>query len=413
MSRTLKIMVVAFSICAVGLSSFIGGYVVSAFTTRGVDMAALADDSSSGSTSELNTMTTDMFKLMQDEALAPPSETSATIGAVNGLVKSNGDKYARYLPPTDFESYSEEMSGSFGGIGVVLGEKNSTSYVVQVYKTTPAAKAGLKTGDYFYGVGDTTSDKWTTEKIQKLVKGKPGTKVKLTMLRPYKKGEMPDIKHPLGKPYTVTITRAVIETPNTIVAMKGDHVGYVRLFQFNRIATKEVRREIESLTKKGATSFILDLRDNPGGDLYEAVGISSLFIKKGPIVKIESRVDGTEVIQATGNVVTDAPLVVLANENSASASEIVSGALQDYKRAPLVGAKTFGKGSVQTQFETKNGGAVLFTTAHYLTPKDRKINDIGLTPDVESKMNPDLQGKDSTDTQLQTAIKKAESLQTK
>lgn len=393
MGRNFKVFIAA-ALCIVFLlSGFVGGFVLhSRMNIQPVEKT------------EMEKQIDAVMKLMARDALEPSSETSATIGAIDGILKSNGDKYARYLPPTKFEQYTEQMEGQFGGMGVVLDVRDDTVAVLQVYENTPAEKAGVKKGDYFYAVDGETNEKWTVEEIQKRVKGKPGTKVKLTMMRPYKKGDTMNMRYPLGVPYDVTITRAVIETPISEASMKTGDIGYIRLFEFNRRATEEVVDQFTKLEKQGAKKFILDLRDNPGGDLSQAVGVSSLFIKDGPIVHIETRTSGKESLYATGEYLTDAPLVVLVDENSASASEIVSGALQDYKRAKLVGMKTYGKGSVQTQFEFGKG-AVLFTTAHYLTPEGRVINNIGNSPDIEVPMSLDKQGNDKTDLQLQAAIK--------
>ncbi|MCL2332605.1 MAG: S41 family peptidase [Actinomycetia bacterium] len=360
----------------------------------------------SAQNSALGSQTAQLFDLMQREANNPPSEATALKGALNGLLRSNGDQYGRFLDAKALSSYMDDMAGQFGGIGVVLGEKNGTVFVNQVYPDTPAAKAGLQAGDYFYKIDDVTSNTWTTEKVQRAVKGEVNTKVTLTMQRPYQKNEMPqDIKYNFGNPYTVTITRAVISTPNTESKMLEDKVGYVRLYEFNEKSTKDLRGEYEKLIKEGATSLILDLRDNPGGDLNQAVGVSSLFLKKGqPVVQIKSRVQGTSVLNATGKTLSkDLPLVVLVNANSASASEIVSGALQDHQRATLVGMTTFGKACVQTELPFADG-AVFMTTADYLTAKGRNINARGVTPDVKLEMDIALELDQTKDTQLQKAL---------
>ena len=171
------------------------------------------------------------------------------------------------------------------------------------------------------------------------MRGEEGSDVKLTMYRPAKDGE--------GKEYSKTLTREMIQVPN-FESRVSDGVGYIRLYQFNTDSADEIRGEIEKLTKKGAKSFVLDLRDNPGGLLDQAVDVTSLFVKQGVAVKVKERNKESVESRVTGNLATDAPLVVLINQHSASASEIVAGALQDYKRATLVGEKTFGKGSVQT-----------------------------------------------------------------
>jgi carboxyl-terminal processing protease len=185
-------------------------------------------------------------------------------------------------------------------------------------------------------------------------------------------------------------------------------VGYVRLGQLNANAEDEIRKAIESLTKKGARSLVLDLRSNPGGLLDEAVRVSSLFIKDGVIVRVDERGKAEEELRATGRKMTDLPLVVLIDGDSASASEIAGGALQDYGRATLVGEKSYGKGSVQTVEDVSWGGGIKFTIAHYLTPKKRVIDGKGLTPDVVVKMDRMKQMERDTDTQLKRALEIAE-----
>jgi carboxyl-terminal processing protease len=186
-------------------------------------------------------------------------------------------------------------------------------------------------------------------------------------------------------------------------------VGYIRMAQFNGNSEKEVRKAVADLTKKGATSLVLDLRDNPGGLLDEAVDVSSLFIQDGAIVRVDERDKPEQVLYARRDKMTNLPLVVLVDAMSASASEITGGALQDYGRATLVGVKSYGKGSVQTARQVSWGGAVKFTIAHYFTPKRRVIDGVGLTPDVVVKMDPAKQAKRSTDVQLQKALQVASS----
>lgn len=383
----------------IAASGFLGGFAVARL---GDDIDPLTIDLEP-QPSEVSEHVDEVLELLEDEALEPPSETSATAGAVRGLLESSGDKYGIYFDPRHFEYFSEEMSGEFGGIGVSLGDKDGSAYVVDVFEGTPAERGGLKVNDRFAVIDGVRRAKWTTDEVVKRVRGKEGTKVKLTMLRPGKKG-VP------GKEYEVTLTREQITYPNLVSEMRGG-VGYLRLGQFNGNATKEIADAIKALEKKGAKSFVLDLRDNPGGALQEAITVTSLFIPEGVVVRVDER-DKPEVEQRTeGSKVTDAPLVILVNGNSASASEIVAGALQDYDRAVIVGEKTFGKGSVQTIRELSFGGAVKFTTAHYLTPKKRVIDGKGLVPDVVVKMDIEKQADEKTDTQLQRALTEARKLQ--
>lgn len=390
MNKALKVVLALALAVIVASGGFIGGFI----TAKVVPSSAIPGTSETG---KLGTEVDEVNALLQAEALKPPSETSATAGAVQGLLDSTGDKYAMYFDPKHFQYFNEESAGEFGGIGIVLGEKNGSAYVVEVYKSTPAFKVGIKAGDIFRTIDGVTRDKWTSQEVVKRVRGKKGTSVKLVLDRPSKEvtGTV--------TPVSFTVVRDLITLPNVMTEMKGD-VGYIRLVQFNQKSADDLRKEIDKLSKKGAKAFVLDLRDNPGGLLDQAVDVSSLFISNGVIVKIDERNKQPVELRATGQVATDKPLVVLIDGNSASASEITGGALQDYGRAKLVGEQSFGKGSVQNVEQLSFGGAVKFTTAHYLTPKDRAIDGKGLTPDVIVKMDPEKQADAKTDTQLAKAL---------
>jgi carboxyl-terminal processing protease len=401
MNTSIKaILGIAFTviIAAVG---FIGGWVVA----HGADPAQrLATSvSSEASTTAMLTKIAEVDELLQSSALKPPSETSATAGAVAGMLEAAGDKYAMYFDQTHYAAFSEHTMGTFGGIGVVLGEnKQGQTYVVEVYKDTPALKVGIKAGDIFHSIDGTTHAKWSQEEVVRLVRGPEGTKVRLTMTRPSK-----DVSKP-GTEVPFVITRAKITYPNSKTKMYGK-VGYVRLAEFNANASSDIEAAINETTKRGAKALIVDLRDNPGGLLDQAVDVSSLFVQDGVIVRVDQRGRDEEVHYSTGHFVTDMPLVLLVDSESASASEIVAGALHDYNRATLVGQKTYGKGSVQTISRLRDGSAVKFTIAHYLTPKKTAIDGVGLVPDVVVPMDPMKQLEEKTDTQLAKAISVAKS----
>lgn len=389
-------------------TGFVGGFAV-AQLDDGVDLPAITSNEDG-----LGAQVEEVERLLSRRALNPPAETSATAGAIQGLLESSGDKYGLYFDTERFQYFNEDSMGEFGGIGVVLGEKDGTAYVVEVYKKTPAEKAGIKAGDVFVQIDDTRQEKWTSDEVVKRVRGKQGTKVEITMFRPDPNSKVPTnhpgAAAPAGKELEFDVTRAMIELPNLESELKGD-VGYIRLAQFNAKSAEEITAAIQELQKKGAKSFVLDLRDNPGGLLQEAVDVSSLFIDGGVVVRIEERGKDEVTLRASGDKLTDAPLVVLVNGNSASASEIVAGALQDYGRAKIVGEKSFGKGSVQTVEELSFGGAVKFTTAHYLTPKSRVIDGKGVTPDTVVKMAAEKQADAKTDTQLTKALELADKAQ--
>ncbi|MDZ4169857.1 MAG: S41 family peptidase [Coriobacteriia bacterium] len=398
MNTLLKVLVAVSLVVILASGGFVGGYAFARFSPSAMLMPAVGAEEDTALTDDVN----EAFDILKAEALEPPSETSATAGALQGLLESGGDQYGAYFDPKHFEYFNQEMSGEFGGIGVTLGEQDGTTYVVEVFEGTPAEGGGLKSGDRFVVIDDVRRDRWTSDEVVKRVRGEEGTPVKLTMLRPGKKGTP-------GKEFSVELTRDVITFPNTKSELKGD-VGYIRLAQFNDNATGEISEAIRELTKKGAKSFVLDLRNNPGGALQQAVNVSSLFIDDGVIVRVDERGKPETEYRAVGKTITDAPLVVLVNGNSASASEIVGGALQDYDRAILVGEQSFGKGSVQTIKRLSTGGAMKFTTAHYLTPKSRVINKKGLTPDVVVKMDIEDEMDPEKDAQLKRALVEAKKL---
>jgi len=395
MNRLTKAILAVSLTVIIGSIGFIGGFATSRM---------LPGDTFSGIAAEVgpkqsvaSTRVEEVYKLMTARALVPPTEASSTAGAVQGLLGSMGDKYATYFDETHFKAFNETSMGSFGGIGVVLGEKNGNAYVTEVYKGTPAAHAGMLPGDQFLIIEGVRRTNWQTSDVVKRVRGDVGTKVTVTMLRPNKGGSHG------GTEKKFTITRANINYPNLKSEMIGT-VGYMRLGQFNARSEVDLRKAIADLTKKGAKSLVLDVRSNPGGLLDEAVNVSSLFIKDGVIVRVDERNKPEEVLRATGRTATSLPLVVLIDGDSASASEIMGGALQDHDRATLVGETSYGKGSVQTVANTSWGGGVKFTIAHYLTPNKRVIDGKGLTPDVVVKMDRLKQMERSTDTQLQKAL---------
>ena len=332
--------------------------------------------------------------ILEREALKPSSDTSLTVGAINGVLESLGDDYAMYFDAKHYEYFNEQNMGEFFGIGVTISEgKDGTVHIVSVIEDTPAEKSGLKADDRIVGIDGVERDKWDTEEVVKRIRGPEGSKVKVSVAR---KGEK-SLRE-------FEIERAKIDYPNVMKKMVGKDVGYISLMQFNAKAAEDVGDAVKELEGKGAKGFVFDLRNNPGGMLDESVDLSSLFIEDGVVLRVEKREGPEEVHRAKGGAITDAPMVLLVNENSASAAEIVAGALQDYDRARIVGVKTFGKGSVQTVKTLTQGGAIKFTIAHYLTPKSRVIDGKGVEPDVVVEMKPELAADEETDTQLKRGI---------
>ena len=296
--------------------------------------------------------------------------------AIRGLVDGL-DPHSSFLEPIDQSKVSETTMGKFGGLGIVIGTKGDYIEVVSPIDDTPAYRAGLKAGDIILQIGDLNVSQINLEEGVKLMRGAPGTSIKLTIGRP-------DIA-----PFVVEITREII----TITSAKGllveDGIGYLRIAQFQRPTAEVVEKIIADLVDKNEgnlDSLIIDLRNNPGGLLDSSIDISNLFIDEpGIVVYTEGRTPTSNMSFPTkpGDILNGAPIVVLMNVGSASASEIVAGALQDHKRAIIMGEESFGKGSVQSMMSLQDGYGLKLTTARYFTPSGRSIQAKGISPDIQ------------------------------
>ena len=384
-------VVAALAATAVLLSTaFAGGMLFERFVADDMGGAAGATSATGGGVDDA---VAEVADIIRDLALEPSSDTSLTAGAITGMLESLEDSHAVYFDPKHFEYFNEQSMGEFYGIGITISNDGDDLVVNSVFEGTPAAVAGLEPSDLIVEIDGEARPRWDVDEAVLRIRGEAGTTVKLGVRR----GESEELLE-------FTIERAKIEIPNIESEMLEDGIGYIKLEGFTQNAHVEVRSALEDLEGQGATGYILDLRNNPGGQLSASVLVSSLFISDGVIVTVEERTGEPERHRATGKTATDAPLVVLVNGNSASASEIVGGALQDYARAKLVGEQTFGKGSVQQLEPLSFGGGVKLTIAHYLTPKGRAIDGIGLTPDVIVEMDHALITDRETDTQLQKAV---------
>ena len=384
-------VVAALAATAVLLSTaFAGGMLFERFVADDMGGAAGATSATGGGVDDA---VAEVADIIRDLALEPSSDTSLTAGAITGMLESLEDSHAVYFDPKHFEYFNEQSMGEFYGIGITISNDGDDLVVNSVFEGTPAAVAGLEPSDLIVEIDGEARPRWDVDEAVLRIRGEAGTTVKLGVRR----GGSEELLE-------FTIERAKIEIPNIESEMLEDGIGYIRLESFTQNAHVEVRSALEDLEGQGATGYILDLRNNPGGQLSSSIQVSSLFISDGVIVTVEERTGEPERHRATGKTATDAPLVVLVNGNSASASEIVAGALQDYARAKLVGEQTFGKGSVQQLEPLSFGGGVKLTIAHYLTPKGRAIDGIGLTPDVIVEMDHALITDRETDTQLQKAV---------
>lgn len=296
--------------------------------------------------------------------------------AIDGML-SNLDPHSAYLKPDSFKDMEESTKGEFGGVGMEVGMEDGFVKVVAPIDDTPAFKAGVKAGDLVVRIDDTPVKGLSLQQAVEKLRGKVGTDVQLTIMR---KSE--------DKPIIVKLTRAVIKVNSVKQRLLAPNYGYVRISQFQVKTGTQLVEAVEKLTKENANplkGLVLDLRNNPGGVLNAAVEVSDAFLEKGLIVYTEGRVKDAEMrFSATrGDVLNGVPVVVLINEGSASASEIVAGALQDNGRAVIAGRTSFGKGSVQSVIPLNNGAAIKMTTARYFTPNGRSIQAQGIVPDVK------------------------------
>lgn len=293
-------------------------------------------------------------------------------GALQGMVNTL-DPHSAYMPPDVYREIQVDTKGEFGGLGIQIGMKENRLVVIAPIDGTPADRAGVKAGDFITQIeGASTAGITLVDAVNKL-RGPKGTQVTLTLRREGKTA-----------PIRVTLTRETIKIQSVKSKMLDDHIGYIRLTQFQEQTAADLKQALKRLLADGAQSLILDLRNNPGGLLTSAVEVSEQFLPKNKlIVSIRGRSGASEEYHANDDSpVTDLPMIILVNAGSASASEIVSGALQDWGRAVLLGTTTFGKGSVQTIIALSDNSGLRLTTAKYYTPKDRSIHGVGIVPDI-------------------------------
>jgi carboxyl-terminal processing protease len=319
-----------------------------------------------------------VFDIVRADYVEQPDDAKLVTSAINGMI-SGLDPHSSYMDPKSFRDMQEETSGQFGGLGMQVSMEDGLVKVVSPIDDTPAAKAGVRAGDVIVEVeGEPIKGLTLTQVVEKL-RGPVGSKVKLQLLRKDQ-----------AAPIDLALTREIIKVASVRSEAEGDDVGYIRITQFNNNAADGVKKAIRDIEAKlppdRIKGFILDLRNNPGGLLDQAVAVSDVFMTRGEIVSIRGRnPDETQRFNATpGDLIETKPLIVLINGGAASASEIVAGALQDQKRATVLGTRSFGKGSVQTIIPLGRGnGALRLTTARYFTPSGRSIQAKGIVPDIE------------------------------
>jgi carboxyl-terminal processing protease len=324
----------------------------------------------------------DVFNRIKEQYVDDVDDEILFKAAIKGMV-SGLDPHSSFLTSDDFDELKIGTTGKFGGLGIEITTEDSFVKVITPIDDTPAEKAGIEAGDLIIKVDDKSLKDMDISEAVKLMRGEPGTNVQVTILR--KK---------ISKPIVIDLVRQIIVSKGIKTKIFNDNIAYLRLSSFQSNSTNDLKSALYKLkktTNKKLEAIILDLRNNPGGVLGSAVGITDLFLKKGKIVYTKGRTLGSKLeYNATAQDIADGlPLIVMINEGSASASEIVAGALQDHKRAKIIGTKSYGKASVQTIQELSDGSALKLTTARYYTPFGRDIHTQGIEPDIEIKRDPD------------------------
>ena len=324
-----------------------------------------------------------------------PSESMDS--AINGLLQSL-DPYSAYMSPEIFEEMQTETSGEFGGLGIEVGMEAGVVKVISPIDDTPASRAGIKAGDYIVKIDNIQVQGKTLSEAVELMRGPVNTEIELTVRRSGEK-----------KALTFQITREIIQIKSVKAEILDKNIGYLRLTSFNENSGNQIKKEIKKFENNdNIRSYILDLRNNPGGLLSQAIAISDFFLDDGEIVSTKGRKnsENRKWFANKGDLTNGKSLIVLINYGSASASEIVAGALKDHKRAILLGENSYGKGSVQSIIPLKNNGAIRLTVAKYYLPSGKSISEVGVLPDIEiSEGSDDFKIKSDTDNQLNYAIK--------
>ena len=339
----------------------------------------------------------EVLEKINKEYVDEVNQSESMDSAINGLLQSL-DPYSAYMSPEIFNEMQTETSGEFGGLGIEVGMESGVVKVISPIDDTPASKAGIKAGDYIVKINNTQVQGKSLSEAVDLMRGPVGSGIELTIRR---RGEK--------KALIFNVIREVIQIKSVKADLLEKNIGYIRLTSFNENSGKQIEREIKKLEKNDSVkSYILDLRNNPGGLLSQAIKISDFFLENGEIVSTKSRKasENRKWFAKKGDLTNGKKLIVLINYGSASASEIVAGALKDHKRAILLGENSYGKGSVQSIIPLKNKGAIRLTVAKYYLPSGKSISEVGVSPDIEiGEENEDFRIKTETDNQLDYAIK--------
>jgi carboxyl-terminal processing protease len=339
----------------------------------------------------------EVLEKINKEYVDEVDQSKSIDAAINGLLQSL-DPYSAYMTPESFEGMQTETSGKFGGLGIEVGMESGVVKVISPIDNTPASRAGLKAGDYIVKIdGIQVQGKSLMDAVD-LMRGLVGSSIKMTVRR-----------RGVKKALIFNITREIIQVQSVKSELIDNNIGYIRLTSFNENSSKQIKATVKKLSKdKNLKGYILDLRNNPGGLLSQAIKISDFFLENGEIVSTKSRQvsENRKWFAKKGDITGGKTLIVLINYGSASASEILAGALKDHKRAIILGENSYGKGSVQSIIPLQNRGAIRLTIAKYYLPSGKSISEVGVTPDIEiTEESEDFKFNSETDNQLNFAIK--------
>ncbi|MDB9827306.1 S41 family peptidase [Candidatus Pelagibacter sp.] len=339
----------------------------------------------------------EVLEKISKEYVDEVDQSKSMDAAINGLLQSL-DPYSAYMTPESFEGMQTETSGEFGGLGIEVGMEAGVVKVISPIDNTPASKAGLKAGDYIVKINNIQVQGKSLMEAVDLMRGLVGSSIEITVRR-----------RGIKKALIFNITREVIQVQSVKSELIDNNIGYIRLTSFNENSSEQIKEKIDKLNKnKNLKGYILDLRNNPGGLLSQAIKISDFFLENGEIVSTRSRQasENRKWFAKKGDLTNGKTLIILINYGSASASEIVAGALKDHKRAIILGENSYGKGSVQSIIPLKNRGAIRLTIAKYYLPSGKSISEVGVTPDIEvAEGSDDFKFNSETDNQLNFAIK--------
>jgi len=339
----------------------------------------------------------EVLETINKEYVDEINQSKTIDAAINGVLQSL-DPYSAYMSPKMFDAMQTETSGKFGGLGIEVGMEAGVVKVISPIDNTPASRVGIKAGDYIVKINETQVQGKTLTEAVDLMRGPVDTDIEITVRRIGVK-----------KAIIFNITREIIKIESVKSKIIDNKIAYLRLSAFNENSSKQIKNKIKEIKKdKKIKAYILDLRNNPGGLLSQAIRITDFFLDSGAIVSTKSRIisENRKWFSKKGDLIEGKTLIVLINYGSASASEIVAGALKDHKRAILIGENSYGKGSVQSIIPLKNNGAIRLTISKYYLPSGKSISEVGVTPDIEIKENSDdFRINTDTDNQLNFALK--------